>query len=201
MPSGVNPVKRTEGFVFLRLIFAVARPTSSRIRLVAIDISVPLRRTNGTVVHAALFAGSFSSCVELRTEFGIHISLPPRSLMIVWRHVISLTRPDALPTFMLSPGEITWLTISVKPPIRLEIVSFIPKESASPPTPRAVRSVLGVMPKTGLSTTSTARNHNNMRRKLMNSDALGRFVLSKALVASLAAILMIKNATIKVTAR
>ena len=80
-----------------------------------------------------------------------------------------------------SPGWITRPSIRPKPPITLAIVSFKPSEIATPPTPRAVTRVVGLMPNTGCSTIAVPVTQMVTRVRFTKIEALGICELSRTL--------------------
>ena len=80
-----------------------------------------------------------------------------------------------------SPGWITRPSIRPKPPMTLAIVSFKPSEIATPPTPRAVTRVVGLMPNTGCSTIAVPVTQMVTRVRFTKIEALGICELSRTL--------------------
>ena len=156
---------------------------------------------NVIVTHPSLDGVSFSSDAVLSTELGMTISLPLRSRTTVCRHVMSLTTPAVPATDTRSPGCITLPSISPKPEITFATVSFRPSDTAMPPTPSAVISVVGLMPNTGCSTMDAASIHTSTRMMLMNIDALGMSVRSSTLRITRASPLVINSAATIATSR
>ena len=178
MPYGENPVNLTNGVEPGSANSEVASCTRAMIRREIRSVSPPPFAVNRTLTSPSLPGVSRSSEVVLSTELGITISLPLRSRTTVCRQVMSLTTPVVPETVTRSPGWITLPSMRPKPPITFAIVSFRPSDTAMPPTPSAVISVVGSMPNTGLSTIATATTQTSTRMMLMKIEALGILVLS-----------------------
>ena len=93
--------------------------------------------------------------------------------MTVCRQVMSLTTPVVPWMRTRSPGWITLPSMSPNPLMMFAIVSCIPREIATPPTPSAARMVVGLTPNTGCSTMVIAAAQMITRRILAKIDAFG----------------------------
>ena len=180
-PAGEKPVRRTIGGDWGSI-----RPcadwsifdSSSFVRRAVSTFGLAVK---GMVTLASLCGSSFSSSVVFSTEFGIIIRLPSRSRTTVCRHVTSCTSPVMPDMRTMSPGCSTCENMSWNPPIVLAIESLRPSETANPPMPSAVNSVIGLTPNTGLSTIVTAMTQISTRARLTKIEASGICDFSSAL--------------------
>ena len=122
--------------------------------------------------------------------------------MTVCRQVMSLTTPVVPWMRTRSPGWITLPSMSPNPLMMFAIVSCIPREIATPPTPSAASKVVGLMPNTGCSTMVMAAAQMSTRRILAKIDAFGMLARpSTSLVMRARTLVAIMAIAITITSR
>ncbi len=122
--------------------------------------------------------------------------------MTVCRQVMSLTTPVVPWMRTRSPGWITLPSMSPNPLMMFAIVSCIPREIATPPTPSAASSVVGLTPNTGCSTMVIAAAQMITRRMLAKIDAFGMLARSRtSLVMRARTLVAIMATAITITSR
>ena len=122
--------------------------------------------------------------------------------MTVCRQVMSLTTPVVPWMRTRSPGWITLPSMSPNPLMMFAIVSCMPREIATPPTPSAARMVVGLTPNTGCSTMVIAAAQMITRRMLAKIDAFGMLARpSTSLVTRTTTLVAIMAIAITITSR
>ena len=108
------------------------------------------------------------------TELGMRLTCPYASTTQVERQLMSATVPVKSPNLITSPGLITLLVMSARPPTMFDMVSCRPSESATPPMPSVASRAPASMPKQEERTSEMPVAHTATRTMISMIEHEGR---------------------------